>query len=98
MLEDVRTAAVTVATALLEASPTAPRGPSSWPPSSQGAVDHWAFVRAGLPGVRLGSVPYAGYRSAGDVPAVVDPAQLDRPSSTGPRGSFWRGRADGAVG
>ena len=40
--------------------------------------DHWSFVRAGLPGVRLGSTPYAGYHSAGDVPAVVAPAQLAR--------------------
>ena len=42
------------------------------------ASDHWSFVRAGLPGVRLGSTPYAGYHSAGDVPAVVEPAQLRR--------------------
>lgn len=40
--------------------------------------DHWSFVRAGLPGVRLGSTPYAGYHSAADVPAVVDRRQLDR--------------------
>jgi len=35
-------------------------------------------VEAGLPGVRLGSTPYAAYHSAGDVPSVVDPAQLER--------------------
>ncbi len=40
--------------------------------------DHWSFVRAGLPGVRLGSTPYAAYHSAADVPSVVDPAQLRR--------------------
>lgn len=42
------------------------------------ASDHWQFVRAGLPGVRLGSTPYAGYHSARDVPSVVDPRQLAR--------------------
>ena len=46
------------------------------------ASDHWSFVRAGLPGVRLGSTPYAGYHSAGDVPAVVEPAQLERTART----------------
>ena len=40
--------------------------------------DHWSFVRAGLPGVRLCSTPYAGYHSPQDVPSVVDPAQLER--------------------
>lgn len=40
--------------------------------------DHWQFVQAGLPGVRLGSTPYAAYHSAQDVPAVVDDAQLRR--------------------
>lgn len=42
------------------------------------ASDHWSFVRDGLPGARLGSTPYAGYHSAADVPAVVQPAQLAR--------------------
>ena len=46
------------------------------------ASDHWSFVRAGLPGVRLGSTPYAGYHSPGDVPAVVEPAQLRRTART----------------
>ncbi len=46
------------------------------------ASDHWSFVRAGLPGVRLGSTPYAGYHSAGDVPAVVDRDQLERTART----------------
>ncbi|MEV6288680.1 M28 family peptidase [Kribbella sp. NPDC051770] len=40
--------------------------------------DHWSFVRAGLPGARLGSTPYAAYHSARDLPNVVNPAQLDR--------------------
>jgi acetylornithine deacetylase/succinyl-diaminopimelate desuccinylase-like protein len=40
--------------------------------------DHWSFERGGLVGARIGSTPYAGYHSPGDVPAVVDPAQLDR--------------------
>ena len=44
----------------------------------QRSSDHWSFVRAGLPGARLGSTPYAGYHSAGDVPSVVQPAQLRR--------------------
>jgi Iap family predicted aminopeptidase len=44
----------------------------------QRSSDHWSFVRAGLPGARLGSTPYVGYHSAGDVPGVVSPAQLDR--------------------
>ncbi len=44
----------------------------------QRSSDHWSFVRAGLPGARLGSTPYAGYHSAGDVPAVVSEAQLER--------------------
>jgi hypothetical protein len=44
----------------------------------QRSSDHWSFVRAGLPGARLGSTPYTGYHSAGDVPAVVSPAQLER--------------------
>lgn len=44
----------------------------------QRSSDHWSFVRAGLPGARLGSTPYVGYHSAGDVPAVVRPDQLER--------------------
>ena len=44
----------------------------------QRSSDHWSFVRAGLPGVRLGSTPYAGYHSAQDLPSVVDPRQLER--------------------
>ena len=46
--------------------------------SGQRSSDHWSFVRDGLPGARLGSTPYAGYHSSGDVPAVVSAAQLER--------------------
>ena len=42
------------------------------------ASDHWSFAKAGVPAVRLGSIPYAGYHSRGDVPRVVDRRQLDR--------------------
>lgn len=48
------------------------------PDSEQRSSDHWSFVKAGLPAARLGSTPYAGYHSAGDVPSVVSPAQLER--------------------
>lgn len=44
----------------------------------QRSSDHWSFVRAGMPGARLGSTPYAGYHSAGDVPAIVSTPQLER--------------------
>lgn len=44
----------------------------------QRSSDHWSFVRAGLPGARLGSTPYAAYHSAADLPSVVDAAQLER--------------------
>jgi hypothetical protein len=40
--------------------------------------DHESFAVEGLPAARVGSTPYAGYHSAADVPAVVDPAQLRR--------------------
>lgn len=40
--------------------------------------DHWPFEKAGLPAARIGGVPYAGYHSRRDVPAVVDAAQLSR--------------------
>lgn len=48
------------------------------PDPFQRSSDHWSFVRAGLPGARLGSTPYAGYHSASDVPSVVDTEQLER--------------------
>lgn len=44
--------------------------------------DHWSFEQAGMPAARLGSVPYPGYHSAGDVPSVVDRRQLDRVGRT----------------
>lgn len=53
-------------------------GTSVTPDPFQRSSDHWSFVRAGLPGARLGSTPYAGYHSTGDVPSVVDRAQLRR--------------------
>jgi Peptidase family M28 len=40
--------------------------------------DHWSYAKAGVPAVRVGSIPYAGYHSRGDVPRVVDRRQLDR--------------------
>jgi hypothetical protein len=46
------------------------------------ASDHWSFVRNGLPGVRLGSTPYAEYHSPADVATVVDRAQLERAART----------------
>jgi Zn-dependent M28 family amino/carboxypeptidase len=46
------------------------------------ASDHWSFAKAGIPAVRLGSIPYAGYHSRGDVPDVVDRGQLDRVGRT----------------
>lgn len=48
------------------------------PDSEQKSSDHWSFVRAGLPGARLGSTPYTEYHSTADVPAVVQPEQLER--------------------
>jgi Zn-dependent M28 family amino/carboxypeptidase len=44
--------------------------------------DHWSYAKAGVPAVRLGSVPYAGYHSRSDVPSVVDRRQLDRVGRT----------------
>ena len=46
------------------------------------ASDHWSFAKAGIPAIRIGSVPYAGYHSRGDVPRVVDRRQLDRVGRT----------------
>jgi Iap family predicted aminopeptidase len=42
------------------------------------ASDHWSFEKAGIPAVRMGSVPYDGYHSPRDLPRVVDERQLDR--------------------
>ena len=47
-------------------------------PEYNRSSDHWSFVRDGLPGARLGSTPYAGYHSPGDVPGVVQRDQLER--------------------
>lgn len=47
-------------------------------PCDNTASDHWSFEQEGIPAARLGSVPYAGYHSASDVPSVVDRDQLDR--------------------
>jgi Iap family predicted aminopeptidase len=44
--------------------------------------DHWSYAKAGIPAVRLGSIPYAGYHSPGDVPGVVERRQLDRVGRT----------------
>jgi hypothetical protein len=40
--------------------------------------DHWSFERNGLPSARVGSIPYAAYHSARDLPRVVDDRQLER--------------------
>jgi hypothetical protein len=48
------------------------------PDTRSRSSDHWSYVRVGLPAARLGSTPYAGYHSPGDLPHVVDPAQLER--------------------
>lgn len=53
-------------------------GVPTTPDPDQRSSDHWSFVRAGLPGARLGSTPYVGYHSAQDVVSVVDPAQVER--------------------
>jgi Zn-dependent M28 family amino/carboxypeptidase len=45
---------------------------------SNQASDHWSYVKAGMDGVRVGGIPYAGYHSARDVPSVVSRRQLDR--------------------
>jgi hypothetical protein len=47
-------------------------------PCSNTSSDHWSYEKAGIPAVRIGSVPYAGYHSRGDVVAVIDRRQLDR--------------------
>ena len=42
------------------------------------ASDHWSFERGDLPAARVGSIPYAAYHSARDLPKVVDRRQLER--------------------
>ncbi len=45
------------------------------------ASDHVSFEAAGIPSVRIGSVPYAGYHAALDVPSVIDQRQVERVGS-----------------
>jgi len=40
------------------------------------ASDHWSFEKAGVPAARLGSISYAGYHSARDLPHFVDAQQV----------------------
>ena len=40
--------------------------------------DHWSYEKAGVPAIRLGSVPYPAYHSPRDLPNVVSRNQLDR--------------------
>jgi Zn-dependent M28 family amino/carboxypeptidase len=47
-------------------------------PQVNRSSDHWQFVLAGMPGIRLGSTPYAAYHSADDLPPVVSRTQLER--------------------
>ena len=42
------------------------------------ASDHWSFERNNLPAARVGSIPFAAYHSARDLPNVVDRRQLER--------------------
>lgn len=44
--------------------------------------DHWSYAKVGIPAIRLGSVPYAGYHSPGDTPEVIDRRQLQRVGDT----------------
>ena len=50
--------------------------------------DHWSFERNDLPSARVGSIPYAAYHSARDLPRVVDDRQLER---VGALMSAWLG-------
>ncbi len=47
-------------------------------PCTNRASDHLSYAKAGIPAVRLGSIPYTGYHSRADVPSVVNRGQLDR--------------------
>lgn len=49
-------------------------------PEENRTSDHWSYEKAGIPAARLGSVSFSGYHSPGDVPSVIDPAQLERTS------------------
>lgn len=46
------------------------------------ASDHWSYEQRGVTVARIGSTPYDEYHSAGDVPKVVDPSQLERVGRT----------------
>ena len=47
-------------------------------PCQNTSSDHWSYQKAGIPAVRIGSVPYPGYHSPGDVVAGIDRRQVDR--------------------
>jgi hypothetical protein len=70
------TGPTTVLDALLAAAATA--GVPARQDDQNRASDHWSFEKADIPAARVGSVPYAAYHSADDLPPVVDPAQLGR--------------------
>lgn len=53
-------------------------GVPTLPETTERSSDHWSFAREGLPAVRLGSTPYAGYHNQDDVPAGVEADQLER--------------------
>src|SRR5699024_5987704 len=59
---------------LVRAADTA--GVPTDPCADNRASDHWSFEKADIPSARLGSVPFAGYHSGEDVPAVLDERQL----------------------
>jgi hypothetical protein len=40
--------------------------------------DHWSYEKVGVPAARIGSVPYAGYHTRGDLVSVIDRRQVDR--------------------
>ncbi len=50
--------------------------------TNHSSSDHESFVDEGLPGVRLGGTSYGGYHNAGDLPSVINRAQLERTART----------------
>lgn len=54
------------------------RGVAAFADEDGTTSDHWSYAKAGIAAARLGSTPYAGYHSAGDVVPVVEPDQLGR--------------------
>ncbi|MGH8775908.1 MAG: M28 family metallopeptidase [Jiangellaceae bacterium] len=86
----VRTGGVPIATGgtgtieVMDALAAAATSQGIMPLTSQDnrASDHWSFEKADIPCARLGSVPYAGYHSADDLPGVVDSVQLSRVGAT----------------